>query len=159
MTSLYRRYPVGSLLMWQTKTESAKVRGDSALPPGTVELLLDGQQRVTTLYSVMRGKPPQFFDGKPDVFQGLHFNLDAEVFEFYSSAMKNDPHWIDVTEILQKGAEGAGEAILKLIEIPVLLSGMKTYSNRINALAGIGEIVLHLETVTGEDKSIDVVVD
>lgn len=25
--------------------------------------LLDGQQRMTTLYDVARGKPPKFFDG------------------------------------------------------------------------------------------------
>ena len=159
MTSLYRRYPVGSLLMWQTKTESAEVRGDAALPPGTVELLLDGQQRVTTLYGIMRGKTPKFFDGKASIFEGLHFHLDTEVFEFYTAPMKNDPLWIDVTDVLQKGAEGAGEAILGLIETPELQSGLKVYSNRINALAGIGEIVMHLEKVTGEDKSIDVVVD
>ena len=159
MTSLYRRYPVGSLLMWQTKTESAEVTGDAALPPGTVELLLDGQQRVTTLYGIMRGKTPKFFDGKASIFEGLHFHLDTEVFEFYTAPMKNDPLWIDVTDVLQKGAEGAGEAILGLIEIPELQSGLKVYSNRINALAGIGEIVMHLEKVTGEDKSIDVVVD
>jgi len=157
--SLYRRYPVGSLLMWQTKTESTEVRGDAALPPGTVELLLDGQQRVTTLYGIMRGEAPKFFDGKASIFEGLRFHLDTEAFEFYTAAMKNDPHWINVTDVLQKGAEGAGEAILGLIETPELQSGLKEYSNKINALAGIGEIDIHMEQVTGEDKSIDVVVD
>ena len=42
MKSLYRRYPVGSLLVWVTKTESATARGDGKLQEGTVKLLLDG---------------------------------------------------------------------------------------------------------------------
>src|SRR5216110_533077 len=50
MHSLYRKHPVGSLLVWVTKTESANARGDGQLQPGTVKLLLDGQQRITSLY-------------------------------------------------------------------------------------------------------------
>lgn len=42
------RYPVGSLLVWVTRTEGAPARGDGQLTPGSVELILDGQQRMTT---------------------------------------------------------------------------------------------------------------
>lgn len=45
MQSMYRRYPVGSLLVWVTQTESANARGDGELSHETVKLLLDGQQR------------------------------------------------------------------------------------------------------------------
>ena len=37
MYSLYHRYPVGSLLVWVTKTESADARGDAKLQPGVVK--------------------------------------------------------------------------------------------------------------------------
>src|SRR5947209_10127141 len=40
MDSLYRRHPVGSLLVWVTKTENATARGDGTLAPGSVQLLL-----------------------------------------------------------------------------------------------------------------------
>src|SRR5579871_2264801 len=63
MQSLYRKFPVGSLLVWVTKTESASTRGAGTLTPGSVKLLLDGQQRITSLYGIIRGKPPKFFDG------------------------------------------------------------------------------------------------
>ena len=63
--SLYRRHPVGGLLVWATRSENATYRGDRALAPGVVKLLLDGQQRMTSLYGVIRGTPPQFFDGTP----------------------------------------------------------------------------------------------
>ena len=47
MLSLYRKHPVGSLLTWATRTENADTRGDGAIAPGVVKLLLDGQQRST----------------------------------------------------------------------------------------------------------------
>lgn len=87
MYSLYRKHPVGSLLVWVTKTEdaeNAKTRGGAALPPGCVHLLLDGQQRITSLYGIIKGRPPKFFDGNAQAFTGLCFNIETEEFKFYS---------------------------------------------------------------------------
>jgi len=81
--SLYRRHPVGGLLVWATESKSATHRGDGPLAAGVVKLLLDGQQRMTSLYGVVRGKPPKFFDGKAQAFTGLRFHLDTETFAFY----------------------------------------------------------------------------
>jgi uncharacterized protein with ParB-like and HNH nuclease domain len=60
MFSLYKRHPVGSLLVWVTKSETAEIRGDGDLAPGMVNLLLDGQQRMSTLYGIIRGEPPEY---------------------------------------------------------------------------------------------------
>lgn len=49
MRSLHRGYPVGGLLMWETTSEDITVRGTAA-GSGTLQLLLDGQQRVTSMY-------------------------------------------------------------------------------------------------------------
>jgi uncharacterized protein with ParB-like and HNH nuclease domain len=38
MQSLYRRFPVGSLLVWVTKTDATTARGDVNLPLGSVRL-------------------------------------------------------------------------------------------------------------------------
>ena len=57
--SLYRRHPVGSLLVWVTESEGAQYRGEGQLAPGVVKLLLDGQQRMTSLYGIVRGKAPK----------------------------------------------------------------------------------------------------
>ena len=59
MQSLYRKHPVGSLLVWETRTENAWARGDGPLAAGTVKLLLDGQQRITSLYGLIRARPPR----------------------------------------------------------------------------------------------------
>jgi len=60
MRSLYKGYPVGALLVWETDAAQQAVRG-SAPTSGTRSLLLDGQQRVTTLYGIVRGTPPACF--------------------------------------------------------------------------------------------------
>src|SRR6056297_1550174 len=80
MDSLYKRHPVGSLLVWVTQADTAKARGDGDLAPGVVKLLLDGQQRITSLYGIIRGKPPKFFDGNERAFTDLRFNLATEEF-------------------------------------------------------------------------------
>ena len=58
MDSLYRRHPVGSLLVWATSADGTSHRGEQELAPGVVRLLLDGQQRITSLYGITRGEPP-----------------------------------------------------------------------------------------------------
>ena len=60
MQSLYRRYPVGTLLVWNTCSEGAHARGDGKMAPGVVKLLLDGQQRMTSLCGIVRGAAPEF---------------------------------------------------------------------------------------------------
>ncbi len=157
MVSLYRKHPVGSLLVWVTKTENADARGDGNLTPGSVKLLLDGQQRMTSLYGIIRGNPPKFFDGNVKAFTGLHFHLDDEIFEFYlPMKMKDNPLWINVTEIMKIGA---GEAVKQLFAITELQSDLPKYINRLNDIDNIKSTDLHIEEVTGEDKTVDVVVD
>lgn len=157
MDSLYRRHPVGSLLVWATESKSAQYRGEGELAPGVVKLLLDGQQRMTTVYGIVRGKPPRFFDGKVDTFMGLYFNVDTEEFRFYQPIkMKGDPLWIDVTKLMQ---EGIGPLLASLGSVVEFQPNITEYLNRLNAIHSIQAVELHVEEVTGADKTIDVVVD
>lgn len=60
LDSLYRGYPSGAILLWETD-EDVPLQ-DFALdqnsnPYGSTRLLLDGQQRLTSLSAVIRGKP------------------------------------------------------------------------------------------------------
>ncbi|QXI66100.1 hypothetical protein CP157_03892 (plasmid) [Paracoccus marcusii] len=158
--SLYRGHPVGSLLVWATDASTATHRGEGNLAPGVVKLLLDGQQRITSLYGVIRGQPPRFFDGNAKAFSDLRFNLATEDFEFFQSIkMRGDPLWIDVTAAMLKGHDGAGETLSFLSNRPDLSSSQSTYWSRLNKLLGIREKNFHIEEVTGADKTLDVVVD
>ncbi len=60
LDSLYRGYPSGTILLWQTDTDAPT--SDFAIateknPTTRPLLLLDGQQRLTSLSSVIRGEP------------------------------------------------------------------------------------------------------
>jgi transposase len=57
MRSHYKDYPVGGHLVWETETDGASVRGSAQGVGGIKHLLLDGQQRITTLYGVAPGRP------------------------------------------------------------------------------------------------------
>lgn len=158
--SLYRRHPVGGLLVWATESKSAAHRGEGPVAAGIVNLLLDGQQRITTLYGVVRGKPPKFFDGNPQTFSKLRFHLENETFSFYQPLkMQDDPLWIDLTELMQKGTGGLGEVLARLSQDAALSQKFAEYAGRLGRLIGIIDIELHVEEVTGADKTLDVIVD
>lgn len=155
--SLYRRHPVGGLLVWGTQSEGARYRGDQQLAPGIVKLLLDGQQRMTSLYGVIRGKPPQFFDGNEKAFMGLHFHIGKEDFQFYQPiAMRDDPLWVDVSALFQGGHDGL-DALAEKARASNESSGY--IFSRLNKLLGVRDINLHVEEITGPEMTIDVVVD
>jgi hypothetical protein len=157
MQSLYRGWPIGSLLAWITSADTAEARGGQNLPPGSVKLLLDGQQRITTLYGIIRGTPPPFFDGNAAAFTGLYFHLDDEVFEFYRhNRMDGNPLWVNVTELMQMGV---GRAIGNLYGNEAARDDFQTYINRLTAIDAIKQVDLHVEEVTGRDKTVDVVVE
>ena len=158
--SLYRRHPVGGLLVWATESKTAAHRGEGVLAAGVVKLLLDGQQRMTSLYGVVRGRPPKFFDGSAQAFTGLRFHLETETFAFYQPVkMQGDPLWIDATELMKKGTAGLGEFVTRVTAQPEVAAKVGTYVGRLSRLLGITDVDLHIEEVTGADKTLDVVVD
>ena len=60
MDSLYRGYPSGAILLWENDEEvplrDFAVQQEQS-PYSTTRLLLDGQQRLTSLSAVLRGEP------------------------------------------------------------------------------------------------------
>ncbi len=156
MESMYQGLPVGTLLAWVTDASEIDVRGGE-VAAGSVQLLLDGQQRITSLYGISRGTPPPFFNGNARSFTGLFFHLDDEVFQFFQpSLMQDNPLWIDVTNLMQRGLS---EYITRLNEAPELSPRLGEYLERLTRIVTIPDRDLHVEEVTGADKSIDVVVD
>jgi hypothetical protein len=60
LDSLYRSYPSGSILVWETEqeqpTRDMPVAQEKS-PFAGHKLLLDGQQRLTSLSAIVRGEP------------------------------------------------------------------------------------------------------
>lgn len=151
---LYRKHPVGSLLYWKTPAGSAPAKGDLPTSANDVTMLLDGQQRVTSLYGVIRGRPPDFFDGDEKAFTGLYFNLVDESFEFHQPAkMRGDPLWVDVTEVMRGGPDSFGPILERIGP------GSYQYVGRLGQLLAIRDRALLEETIAGEEFTVDVVVD
>ncbi len=151
MSSLYHENPVGSLLIW-TADPDALLRGEDMPAGGNVKLIVDGQQRITTLYGIVRGQAPPFFRGNPNSFLNLYFNLDGaqgEEFEFYGPVkMKDNPSWVSVTRVMQQGA------------VKVFLESSRSDEaalKRLNRLENIQKKVFHSEVIT--NRSLDEVVD
>ena len=78
LDSLYRDYPSGSILVWETDSD-VETR-DMAVSPtqeptvGSKQLLLDGQQRLTSLTAVLSGEPIQVRNKKRPI--EVMFNLE-----------------------------------------------------------------------------------
>ena len=125
-----------------------------------VKLLLDGQQRMTTIYGIVRGTPPKFFDGNPGTLKNLMFNLGSETFEYFQPVkMRDDPLWIDVTDFMLKGNDSIGLLIESFSKDPLLAKDLSTYVSKLSRMMGILDIELHVEEVTGKEKTLEVVVD
>ncbi|MEZ5941139.1 MAG: DUF262 domain-containing protein [Planctomycetaceae bacterium] len=77
MDSLYRGYPSGAILVWETD-EAVPLRdfavAQEQSPYKTTKLLLDGQQRLTSLSAVLRGEPIRVRWRKKPI--DLLFNLE-----------------------------------------------------------------------------------
>jgi hypothetical protein len=60
LDSLYRGYPSGAILLWETDEDVPLQEfavAQAANPYKSTRLLLDGQQRLTSLSAVIRGQP------------------------------------------------------------------------------------------------------
>ncbi|MDE2731619.1 MAG: DUF262 domain-containing protein [Bacteroidota bacterium] len=152
--SLYRQRPVGGLLIWQTSAQNAETRGGGAVTGGPIQLLLDGQQRLTTIYGVVHGRPPEFSDEDAKIFTGLRFNVKTEEFEFFSPKMKEDPHWVDVTWVMQ-----TANLVEAITSQPVLVEHTALYVQRLLDLRNVLNRNLPQELISGKNIRPDEVVE
>ena len=104
MQSLYRKHPTGHLLIWRTYKPSL-VRGGEAARDGHSLLLLDGQQRLTTLYVLFKGEAPRFYEGE-SLFFDLFFNVQTEEFRFWQKLRMKKQSCLDWrSRISSRGAD------------------------------------------------------
>lgn len=77
LDSLYRGYPSGAILLWETDEAVPQQKfavAQSTNPYQSTRLLLDGQQRLTSLSAVIRGEPVNVRGRRRPI--ELLFNLD-----------------------------------------------------------------------------------
>lgn len=138
LDSLYRGYPIGTMLIWQTdETPLAKPIGHGQPSSGLngVRFLLDGQQRLTSLERVFHRQ-----ESSPDI----RFNVETEEFQVSNAAIAKDPAWVSVTDVFERGA------IDVLWESPLReRSDAKAVSYRLNRLEHIRKHTVPVNVLSG----------
>ena len=111
--SLYRDYPSGAILIWRTDKEvpyrDAAIQQQQSLSQ-EVGLLLDGQQRLTSLAAVIRGKPVEVRGRKKPI--ELLFNLDhPERLDVVTEVLEDDADVDDDSDDENESAENEDEEV------------------------------------------------
>ena len=101
MSSLFKDYPVGALLFWKTNTPPELKNLVMKRQSNAYQIILDGQQRLTTLFMFVTGEIPPYYTNK-DIKKDprdLFFNIDNGEFQYYQApVMAKDPLWIKVVD-------------------------------------------------------------
>lgn len=103
MVSIIKGFPIGSLLFWKTD-EPPALKNVDKLPEkfGTVQVVLDGQQRLTTLFMLITGEIPLFYKEREiqNDPRDLYFNLENKEFRYYQpTRMSDNPLWCKVVDL------------------------------------------------------------
>ena len=101
LDSLYRNYPIGNMLIWQTSdTPVSRQIGGSAngshADGGSVAFLLDGQQRLTSMQRLLDHNEPD-----------IRFNPFTEEFRAATATVKRNSQWIPVHTVLTRSVGAA----------------------------------------------------
>ena len=186
LDSLYRQYPTGTILTWETN-EDVVTRGMAVAQKDSgrdnFELLLDGQQRLTSLSAIMRGEPVHVRGRKRPI--EILFNLDhpdkpeetmevsdydADVedegeakadpnrmtFAVKDRKLANDPRWVSVTQFFI--ADDPSPFLERAGATSIRDEKYKKYSSRLAKLRRIRDYSYRVETL-GRDLTYPEVTD
>lgn len=81
--SVVKGYPIGAFILWKTNEQLRSIRNIGGLnfPEKTgenIEYVLDGQQRMTSLYCCLKGSKINKEDGRALDYSNIYVNLHAE---------------------------------------------------------------------------------
>lgn len=155
--SLYRGYPISSLLLWQS-TDVPRPRQNDPRPQrgSLMSWLIDGQQRVTTLHRTVSGD-----EGIDVVFNA---DADQEEFRLANAATRQDASWVRVSSLLDdesyrqlrrnlddsshsKRKEARFEAVRKILdyEVPVVRMVDHEFDDAVQAFTRINTLGVRLK--------------
>ncbi len=109
--SIVKGYPIGTFIFWKTKERLRSIRnlGDYALPETpegeSVYFVLDGQQRLTSLFACLKGVKVSR-DKKEDDFSKIYIDLDADESQpivITDISEKEDKTFISILDLMSGG--------------------------------------------------------
>lgn len=108
--SMIKGYPIGTFIFWRTDEELRSVRniGNIKLPVQTkgefVNYVLDGQQRITSIFAAIKGEVIERDNGKSEDFSSIYVDLtvpkEGEVI-ITDAQNKNEGDFIKLTELME----------------------------------------------------------
>ena len=115
--SMYKGFPVGYFLFWENgNAQGAKnigVSGKQRSAPA--RLIVDGQQRLTSLYAVFRGIKVLDEDFKERRIE-ISFRPRDGKFEVTDAATRNDPEWVSSISDLWTSGKSSRKLVNDFIE-------------------------------------------
>lgn len=112
--SIVKGYPIGTFIFWATKDRLRSVRnlGNVELPPAkegeVVSFVLDGQQRLTSIFATLKGLKVKRATGEQDDFLSVYVDLLAKPDEqivITDTTGKDQNTCIKLCELLYGGLE------------------------------------------------------
>jgi hypothetical protein len=115
MDSLYRGYPVGELMFWnQPGDEGVGVIGTDPKGHASKQQIVDGQQRITSLYVTVTGQTVIDDDYRKKSVR-ISFNPLIDRFEVAQPAYDRSPEWVaDVSRVFTSALEAFEKYIERL---------------------------------------------
>lgn len=104
LDSMYRGFPVGYLMLWNAAEVDAKVIGPSGKQHTPTEFIIDGQQRLTSLYAVMKGVEVTFKDFTRGRIR-IAFRPRDGRFDVTDPAIERDPEYLSDISTLWTGED------------------------------------------------------
>jgi hypothetical protein len=99
LDSMYQGFPVGYLMLWNAAEVDSKFIGIDGKQHTPTEFIVDGQQRLTSLYAVMKGAEVTFKDFSKGRIR-LAFRPRDERFDVTDAAIEKDPEYLaDITPL------------------------------------------------------------
>ena len=125
--SLYKKFPIGAILLWRPKAVSdfRLLEGQENASKDPDWLILDGQQRLTSLGQIRDGSIK------------IRFHIDDEIFSVENRAIAAVPKWIRVDDIWKKGSA----TILQNLSQALGLSMDQVFQNYMQKIQAIEEIL------------------
>lgn len=163
--SMYRGYPVGYFLFWQTGVEGveAKVIGDTNKQKAPSLLIVDGQQRLTSLYAVIRREAVLRENFEREHIR-IAFRPQNGTFAVPDATTERDPEYIlDISEVFNRPTHKTIAEYLKRLSAArdVSEGEEETVAEAIGRLAGLTNfpfIALELSQQCTEEQVADVFV-
>ena len=163
--SMFRGYPVGYFLFWQTGAEGVdtKVIGDANKQKAPSLLIVDGQQRLTSLYAVIRREAVLRENFEREHIR-IAFRPQSGTFTVPDATTERDPEYIlDISEVFAQSTSKSIREYLKRLEAARKVTDEETELvesaiERLASLTNFPFIALELSQQCSEEQVADVFV-